>query len=64
MHQELFDTVEKLVVSPSLDNEMFEVEAVAQMLYQLGYLKASDLNLDKKTLIKAINEGLHHSHLT
>ena len=57
-HPELFDVVEEALESPD------EIVLVSKILYHLGYLKESDLTLDKKALIKAINEGLEHSHLT
>ena len=56
-HPELFDAVEKYIESD-------ETTLVSQILYHLGYLKSEDLKLSKKELIKAINEGLQHSHLT
>ena len=55
-HPELFDAVEKNIESE-------EVTLVSQILFHLGYLKESELNLDKKSLVKAINEGIHQSHL-
>lgn len=55
-HAELFDAVEKHMESD-------ELTFVSQILYHLGYLKESELTLDKKSLIKAINEGIHSSHL-
>src|SRR3989344_8572686 len=60
---ELFNVVEKAVLSSQPHDEMFEVNIVSQILYHLGYLKKSDLAVDKKSLIKAINEGLQASHL-
>lgn len=71
-HSELFDAVEEAVlfypergrgVSRPRD-EMFEIRLVSQILFHLGYLKKTDLDLDKKDLIQAINEGMHASHLT
>ncbi|KKT85482.1 MAG: repair protein RecO protein [Parcubacteria group bacterium GW2011_GWD1_44_9] len=62
-HPELFDAVEEAVLSSELHDEMFEVRIVSKILFHLGYLKESDLSLDKKSLIKAINEGLQASHL-
>ncbi len=56
-HPELFDAVEKHLESD-------EITLVSQILFHLGYLKREDLDLDKKGLIQAINEGLQHSHLT
>lgn len=64
-HPELFDTVEQEVSRATLDtDEMFEIHLVSKILYHLGYVKESDLNLDKKSLIKAVNNGLQSSHLT
>ena len=60
---ELFDAVEKSVLSPELCDEMFETNLVSKILFHLGYLKESDMALDKKSLIKAINAGLRASHL-
>lgn len=62
-HLELFDTVESAALS-SEEGELFEISLVSQILHHLGYLKESDLNLDKKALIKAINDGLEATHLT
>ena len=59
-HPELFDAVGEFLSKPGFDNE---TQFVATILSHLGYLKKSDLNLDKKNLIKAINEGLKQSHL-
>ena len=61
---ELFDAVEKSILSPELYDEMFETNLVSKILFHLGYLKESDMALGKKSLIKAINDGLHNSHLT
>ena len=63
-HPELFDALERLVASPNTKAEMFEIGFVAQILHHLGYLKEDDLNLPKKDLIKAINDGLNSTHLT
>lgn len=63
-HPELFDAVEQSLKSPKPDDEMFEIRLVSQILFHLGYLKKTDLDLDKKDLIQAINEGMHASHLT
>ena len=60
---ELFDAVEKSVLSPELYDEMFETNLVSKILFHLGYLKESDMALGKKSLIKAINAGLRASHL-
>ena len=62
-HSELFDAVEQSIIVPEANNEMFEIRLVSIILFHLGYLKESDLTLDKKALIKAINEGLQASHL-
>lgn len=56
-HRELFDVVEAYMESD-------EVTLVSQILFHLGYLKEADLALEKKELIKAINDGLQQSHLT
>ena len=61
---ELFDAVEKSILSPELYDEMFQTNLVSKILFHLGYLKESDMALGKKSLIKAINDGLHNSHLT
>lgn len=63
-HPELFDVIEQSVLSFPADDEMAEVRLVSQILFHLGYLKKTDLDLDKKALIKAINEGMQYSHLT
>ena len=63
-HPELFDAVENALISPEPYDEMFEIRLVSQILLHLGYLKKTDLDLDKKDLIQAINEGMHASHLT
>lgn len=71
-HPELFDTVENALLfypehsrgTPEPYDEMFEIHLVSQILFHLGYLKKTDLDLDKKDLIQAINEGMHASHLT
>ncbi len=62
-HPELFDTVEEAILSTEPHNEIFEAKIVSKILFHLGYLKKSDMALDKKSLIKAINEGLQASHL-
>ena len=63
-HPELFDAVEEAVLSSGPRDEMFEVRIVSKILFHLGYLKELDMALGKKSLIKAINEGLQASHLT
>ena len=66
-HPELFDAIESSAMiyhSNPTYNSKFEIQLVAQILYHLGYLKKDDLNLPEKELIKAINKGLQHSHLT
>lgn len=62
-HPELFGVVEQYISQENRDDE-WEARFVAQILFELGYLKKEDLNLDKKALIQAINEGLKQSHLT
>ncbi len=62
-HPELFDTVEQFILSPQPSDELFEVRLVSQILFHLGYLKEADLDLDKKDMIQAINEGIQASHL-
>lgn len=61
---ELFDIIEQSIRSVELNDEMFEIRLVSQILFHLGYLKEKDLTLDKKTLVKAINDGIQASHLT
>jgi DNA repair protein RecO (recombination protein O) len=63
-HPELFDVIEQFITSAKTQDESFEINLVAQILFELGYLRSEDLSLDKKALIQAINEGLKHSHLT
>lgn len=53
---ELFDAVENYIESD-------EITLVAHILYHLGYLNKSDLELPEKELIQAINEGLKESNL-
>jgi recombinational DNA repair protein (RecF pathway) len=68
---ELFDAVEEAsLFCPErgqevfeLHDEMFEVRLVSQILLHLGYLERDSLDLDKKSLIKLINEGIQASHL-
>ncbi|MBI1974584.1 MAG: recombination protein O N-terminal domain-containing protein [Candidatus Zambryskibacteria bacterium] len=55
-HPELFDAIEEYLESD-------ETTLVSRILFHLGYLKEEDLNLDKKALIRAINDGLQSSHL-
>lgn len=62
-HPALFEAMEEALLSPDPDSQMFETRLVAEILYHLGYLKEIDLNLDKKALVKAINEGLQESQL-
>lgn len=59
-HAELFDAVERGLMVETVSEEQF----VAQMLFHLGYLKETDLTLEKKDLVKAINSGLEASHLS
>ena len=63
VNTELFDAVEGALVSSETSLEMFEVRLASQILFHLGYLKEEDLGLDKKALVRAINEGIEHSHL-
>lgn len=63
-HPELFDAVEKMILKPNTDEEVTEINLVAQILYHLGYLKESDLSLEKRELLKAINDGIQASNLT
>jgi len=70
-HPELFDAVEEAILfypehgrgASEPRDEMFEVRIVSKILFHLGYLKELDMALGKKSLIKAINEGLQASHL-
>lgn len=67
-HPELFNDIEEhinnyLNKKVQINNENFESMLVAKMLYHLGYLDKNDLNLTKKDLIKAINNGLAESQL-
>ncbi|MBI2086833.1 MAG: recombination protein O N-terminal domain-containing protein [Candidatus Zambryskibacteria bacterium] len=67
-HPELFDAVEDEITrfkiqDSGFKNEDWEISLVSKVLHHLGYLKEADLNLDKKELIKVINEGLQSSHL-
>ena len=62
-HPELFDAIERELMKEEKNNE-FEINLVAKIMYHLGYVKESDLSLNKKALINAINEGLKHSHLS
>ncbi|MEK7148239.1 MAG: DNA repair protein RecO [Patescibacteria group bacterium] len=63
-HRELFDVIEEAINFAGDRDEMFEIQLVAKILYQLGYLQKSDLNLNKKALIQAINKGIQASQLT
>lgn len=60
---ELFDAVESALCQTS-DVRQGEVGFVSHILYHLGYLKEEDLDLDEKSLTRAINEALQHTHLT
>lgn len=60
---ELFNAVEEALVTNKSHSAMSEMHLVSQILFHLGYLKKSDLNLSSKLLLTAINEGLHASHL-
>lgn len=62
-HPELFDIIEGVLDTKDKRDEMFETQLVAKILYQLGYLEKSDLYLDKKHLIQAINNGIQSSQL-
>lgn len=62
-HPELFDAVEEAVLAGTTFDEEAEALLVSKILFHLGYLQESDLTLDKKSLIKAINQGLQASHL-
>lgn len=63
-HPELFDVLEQFVSTGfNNDEDLFEIQLVAQILYHLGYLKETDFNLAKKELIKVINDGIAASHL-
>ena len=62
-HPELFDIVEQSIVGAVTYDEAFEIKLVSQVMHQLGYLKESDLTLDKRRIIKSINDGIQASHL-
>ncbi len=62
-HPELFDAVERCLLEHEKAGENLEINLVAESLFHLGYLKASDLELPKRELTQAINEGLRQSHL-
>ncbi|PIP55530.1 MAG: hypothetical protein COX06_02665, partial [Candidatus Zambryskibacteria bacterium CG22_combo_CG10-13_8_21_14_all_42_17] len=59
---ELFDAVEEAILSGEHHDDMFEVNIVSKIIFHLGYLKESDMFLEKKPLIKAINEGIQASY--
>lgn len=59
---DLFDAVESELLLDRRD-DLFEVRLVSKIMFYLGYLKQEDLSLDRKSLIKAINNGLEYSHL-
>lgn len=59
-HPELFDAIEFVL----RENNYTEIKLVSTILFHLGYLKESSLLLEKKMLIRAINDGLQSSHLT
>lgn len=63
VNAELFDAIEDSLASDYSSDDMFEVRLASQILFHLGYLRQEDLSLDKKDLIRAINEGIEHSHL-
>jgi DNA repair protein RecO (recombination protein O) len=61
---ELFEAVKEMLNAEcSTYDEMFEIRLVATILFHLGYLNKSDLDLEKKDLIKAVNKGIEASHL-
>lgn len=60
---ELFDAMTEAILTLEPHDELSETNMVSKILFHLGYLKKSDMALDKKSLIKAINEGLQASHL-
>lgn len=60
-HPELFDAIESMLLT-SEDSDT-EVSLASKILYHLGYLKESDLQLGKDKLVQAINDGLRVSHL-
>ncbi|MEK7186909.1 MAG: recombination protein O N-terminal domain-containing protein [Patescibacteria group bacterium] len=60
----LFDSVNALIRSAQLPDDMFEPRLVSKILFHLGYLREEDLSLSKKDLIRAINKGLQASDLT
>ncbi|PIQ66706.1 MAG: DNA repair protein RecO [Candidatus Zambryskibacteria bacterium CG11_big_fil_rev_8_21_14_0_20_42_18] len=62
-HPELFGAIEETILSSDHEDKMFEVGLVSKILLHLGYLKASDMDLNKESLIKAINNGIQASHL-
>jgi recombinational DNA repair protein (RecF pathway) len=62
-HPELFDMLREKLGSKDVRGEVFETRLVAEILFHLGYLDKSDLDLEKKELIAAINNGLSASHL-
>lgn len=67
-HPELFDEIESHITHHLIPGDLaakdsFETRLVAKILLHLGYLKESDLVLNKKELIMAINQGLHASQL-
>lgn len=67
VHPELFEAVEgglNELGAHAIKEKGSEEKFVAHVLFHLGYLKETDLKLDKKDLIKAINDGLQDSHLT
>lgn len=62
-NSELFDAIEETIFARETNEEMREIRIVSRILFNLGYLKASDLDLSKEKLIVAINEGIHQSQL-
>lgn len=61
---ELYDVVERAVLAYQVQDEMSEIRFVAQILFHLGYLEESDLTLEKRGLVEAINHGIQASQLT
>jgi len=62
-NQDLFDSVRRAVRHYDPEDNMFEPQLVAEILFHLGYLEKSDLAFEKKFLIKAINKGIEASGL-
>ncbi len=62
-HPELFKAIEETILASNHQDKMFEVGLVSKILFHLGYLKESDMDLNSESLIKAINNGIQASHL-